>query len=795
MTKIAITPLRNQFSPPPMDRLNTGSSANAVRRHISGFRLKPFAHVLRSIRSGLLCTVAFFMASMAKTEAGELDWPAFMSSQDMVWDTLPTDWTEGPYTGNGMLGAMIHLSEDGQALEFKINRGDVQDHRDREHGILHDIPRLPIGSFHLESEGAPNGADLRLDLWNAELRGYLETDRGRIAIRHYTHATEPVIVIEIIRGAGEEGARLTWVPAEAISPRQAFALKNANNPGLFSRMHREGYEPPPEPQVFKEGDIGYSVQPLANGYETAAAWRKETQGNRTRLIIHVAHGAPTGDPKAQAGDVIERIASQDMEILHSEHRAWWNAYYPQSFVSLPDRYWESFYWIQMYKLASTTRADGMLVDTCGIWLEPITPWPAAWWNLNVQVTYWPLYGANRLDLAKSLTRVLDENHAQLSANAGGDPSMAFLGRNTDQHLRDYRSGREFSNLLWAMHNYWLHYRYSMDETMLHERLLPLLEKAINYTLSRLTESPDGTLNTPRSISPEYAHSVNTNYDLGLIRWSLLTLIEQNMAHEPDHPKLPVWQDALARLLDFPIDEKTGYKIAEGRLLESSHRHYSHLLMFYPLYLVNWDQEENRELIKRSVDHWAGMGRSPDGAYRDTGAGSMYASMGLGDLALERLNRIRPRIEPNTMYRETGPVIETPLTAAQTIHDMLLQSWGDCIRVMPAVSDAWQDVSFRDLRTEGAFLVSAVRQGGETRWVRVKSLAGEPLRISPNLVGKVLLDAVEGVILTPEGKGQYTLNLTEGQEALLYTGDRRSLPPLAPVQGFQGSDNPFGINSN
>ena len=34
--------------------------------------------------------------------------------------------------------------------------------------------------------------------------------------------------------------------------------------------------------------------------------------------------------------------------------------------------------------------------------------------------------------------------------------------------------------------------------------------------------------------------------------------------------------------------------------------------------------------------------------------------------------------------ESGPVIETPLSGAQCIHDMLLQSWGGKIRVFPAV---------------------------------------------------------------------------------------------------------------
>jgi|GEM_PF-4112917 len=55
---------------------------------------------------------------------------------------------------------------------------------------------------------------------------------------------------------------------------------------------------------------------------------------------------------------------------------------------------------------------------------------------------------------------------------------------------------------------------------------------------------------------------------------------------------------------------------------------------------------------------------------------MAACFGQGDLALDRLNNLRPFLQPNTMYTENGPVIETPLSATESIHEMLLQSWTD-----------------------------------------------------------------------------------------------------------------------
>lgn len=55
--------------------------------------------------------------------------------------------------------------------------------------------------------------------------------------------------------------------------------------------------------------------------------------------------------------------------------------------------------------------------------------------------------------------------------------------------------------------------------------------------------------------------------------------------------------------------------------------------------------------------------------------------------------------------------------------MVCQSWGGLVRVFPALPTAWQDLVVHDFRTEGAFLLSAAREKGATRWVRLASEAG------------------------------------------------------------------------
>lgn len=40
-------------------------------------------------------------------QVSSIDWKAFLSRQDLVWDELPTAWDKGIFLGNGMMGTLI----------------------------------------------------------------------------------------------------------------------------------------------------------------------------------------------------------------------------------------------------------------------------------------------------------------------------------------------------------------------------------------------------------------------------------------------------------------------------------------------------------------------------------------------------------------------------------------------------------------------------------------------------------------------------------------------------------------
>jgi alpha-L-fucosidase 2 len=696
-------------------------------------------------------------ASDAAEERSDLNWARFIGESDMVWQRVPRAWYEGPFLGNGFLASAVYREPGANALRITVDHSQVQDHRPQ-FGNEWGVARLPVGKLVLTPVGAITGVDLRLDLWNAELRGRVLTDKGELGLRMFIHAETSLLVLEVQPSAGERAHKLVFQPAEALSPRTI----RENPPADFPRN--------PAPVTHTEGDITVVVQPMVAGGQTATAYRR--RGNT--FTLSVAHSYPDFGAEAATRDTVKYAASP--EILRAQHRRWWNAFYRGSFLSIPDALLQSFYWIQLYKIASASRARGPIMATTGPWIEP-TPWPSLWNNLNVQLEYWVAYGSNHLEL-DPIPRTLQNTQKILVDALRPEFRADSMGirRSTDAQFDDagfvgapgYPSpDPEIGDLPWLLHNVWLNYRHSMDERVLRDVLFPVLRKAMNYYLHFLSTGPDGRLHLAPSFSPEYGTAPDCNFDLALVRWSCQTLLAATEILRIDDPLAPAWRDVLARLTDYPVDGN-GFMVGAGVPFAKSHRHYSHMLAVYPLYLVNVEQGQ-AGLIDRSLTHWISFEGALRG-YSFTGAASISAALARGDDALKYLREFVARfVQANTMYFEAGPVIETPLSGAQSLHDMLCQSWGGVIRVFPAVPADWRDAALQDFRTEGAFLVTASRKAGQTRFVKVRSLAGQPLKLRPGIQGRI---EVHGARRWQQKDGVLEIDLDRGCEVLVCAAGTR-----------------------
>ncbi len=686
----------------------------------------------------------------------EAEWSAFLGQHDMLWDTLTADpvkpsfdgrlttgYYAGAIMGNGLLGTNLYKLRDG-VYRLNMGRSDVTEAR--QPYDLFNSARLPIGYFTLTTVGKPCEEKLRLSLYDATTHGHIRTDAGEIQLRTYVHAAADYVVFET-RSTGRE-ADYAWdfVAQQAVSPRHVL---HHNAPAGYVNAAGQSN---PAPVRRRSGECELLVQRLATDttFRTTArvyvvAWRETRKGPRRRVVATVAQAPDEAQAVAQAVATLENAANTPERRAWRQHRNWWHAFYRQAaFLTFPDARLEAFYWIQYYKFASTARPGCPPVDLQGVWPTWDTPWTAIWANLNLQLTYSWQAKANLGMLAQPLWDALWQHRGNLGRNVTDLPSQRTwtdaicLSRTCsyDFHApldpalaahNQYETG----NLIWLLFYYWQQCRAYGDDRQMAERFYPLLKSATSLFLHLRTEE-DGRYGLPPTASPEYSNTSigpNSNYDLASLRWALRTLLETDSVLGLNDPQRSVWADFERRLVPFPYDERTGYKVSETTaFLDTTHRHYSHLFMIYPYRLVSWEHPAERPRIALSVGRWKG-----NQGYSRTGKAAMLLSMGDGEGAWREMRAFLDRfVKPNTLYAETGPVMETPLAAVSTLHDFYLQDWGGRIRVFPTLPEEWPDAAFSGMRADGAFLVSATRRGGRTVFVEVKSEKGGPCHLSTDI---------------------------------------------------------------
>jgi hypothetical protein len=706
----------------------------------------------------------------------DLNWKEMMKNHDLLWKKVPSEMTEAPPLGNGLIGSMIWMEEN--KIRLQVFRTDVHDHADDTYGwTAYSRPRYQIGYFLLKPKGEITDCHLRLDLYNAELTGRINTSLGSLEIEHFVHRYDDVIYTKIKTSGGEEISGWEWHPFEAKGSR-------GGKPG--DKSYGQAYAPykelkNPANKVENHDGIFASIQDLTSGGDYATAWKEQSAKTSSALLVTIQNSYPE---KTSAGDAVTVINQTQNKIeagpkkWTEEHRTWWNDYYPESFVTFPDPIGQAFYWNNVYRLACCTRPGAQYIDTPGMWNSG-GPWPYSTHDFNTQTAHFPVYTANRLHLGEALVESLHRNRETLTDNvvpAEWQNDSALLPLATAYDLKGKRDGdgryREMVGCLpWLLNNCWLQYRYSMDQEILKTTVFPLLRRSVNLYRHLLFTGDDGKLHLPPTFSPESGNYRDCNFDLALLKWGCIRLIESCRILEIDDPLLPEWARIRDQLVGYSVDEN-GYMLGNGSPAPKDHQHMSHLMMIYPLYLENIDDSRNKDLLERSVRYFQPVTMPKMGASQSSPAA---AALGLGNLALQRMNEIlyreaeNEKLGKNGIYYLSTPCIETSLSYNTCVQDMLLQSWGNRIRVFPALPDSWENVAFQNFRSEGAFLISARRVNGITSFVRIKSLAGEPCVICPAMDGIPRIDSKNNNKLVELEKGVYRLDIKKGEEVILYQG--------------------------
>ncbi len=744
------------------------------------------------------------------SKSSSINWPAFLAQHDLRWNKMPTNYYEGPFAGNGLLGTVFFKDTLlPNTIGFEIGRTDVYDHRTAEQ-IKGKYPwpkvRLPIGKLLLQTAGTITGVNFRTNLWDAEITGTITTDKGSISLMCYVPSGEKVIVVNLNGTAGEQSVNVSFRPEQgnnARAPRRPMSGKV--------------YEPNPPFVLADTLHIQTITQPLLNGDDYATAWNKQLSANgSTSVYITVANKWAEG-LKPSSGSCALAVAqllaarNKSEQQMLQQHRQWWHQYYPASFVSIPDARIEGFYWLQQYRLASAGRPDKPPIDLMGPWYKP-SVWLAMWANLNIQLTYYTTGITNHLDMEEPYFKMIEKYQDQLINNvppnfrndcAAVQTVVMFNDLSGNVSLTADSASKQKMSLIalpWIMQQFYIHYRLTMDTARLRSTIYPLMKRAFNVYLRVMYKGADGKYHLPLTFSDEYGEDKDANMNLALAKWGFKTLLSCAEKLQIKDTLMPHWKDALENMVSYATDS-TGLRIGRYLPFNKPHRHYSHLFSIFPLYEMNVDNDKEAiTVMEKSIQHFTSL----DGdncMFKFNGAASLWAATGNGNQALFWLQRSLqilsysvPTVTPNGFYSENGwPTFESPIASCRSVLDMLLQSWGKYIRIFPAMPDTWKEGVFNNLLAEGGFTVGAERKNGKTSWVSVTSNAGEPCIIQVKDWDGPLACNIKGVTIQYLGNGAYKIDLKKKQSVVVYPSATQPKIDPQPIPHTPNSWKVWGLN--
>lgn len=717
-------------------------------------------------------------------------------NHNLVFDTLAKRWDEGIPLGNGWLGALIWQKDN--KLRMSLDRVDLWDDRP-----MPEIDKLKfkwvvekvklnqydsvqkIGDEPYEKYPAPTkipGAALEFDLNKigkvkkvtidiSTGLSVVEFENG-VKFNNYIHASRQVGYF------GFENIDEDVIP-ELIIPNYNTGSSGKTGSSVSGQsLERLGYEK----GTVKKG-IGYILyhQPTwkNNYYEVLVKWY-QFPGKRIIGEWTITNNQPASLPA--------------LNVLLKEptgwpsHVDWWNDYWKRSSVSVPDPILERQYYLDMYKFGCVARSNTPPISLQAIWTADdgkLPPWKGDFHHdLNTELSYWPGYSGNHLDLTEGFTswlwKVKDENKRWTKQYFEVDglnvPGVTTISGKPIGGWIQYSMSPTTSAWL-AQHFYW-QWKYSMNKEFLNEKLKPYLHDVCLFLDSVLVKKDDLKKKLPLSSTPEYNDnsikawfSEFTNYDLALI----LFVFKQRMELLKDKNKLtPAAYARSWTSLPWLSINKTGITIALNQDLERSHRHQNHLHAIHPLGILNVEDSIDKIVIENSLRQIERLGSRQWVGYSFAWIASIYARAQNGDSAAVNLRKFATNfVSPNSFHlngdQKGGQyadatyrpfTLEGNFAFAQGIHEMLLQSHKDFIEVFPAIPKEWKNVSYKTLRAEGAFLISAIKENGVPMEVKIRSETGGTLRIKLPFktwintgIDRSMIKMVNGIAEMKTSKGQ------------------------------------------
>ncbi|RPE05496.1 hypothetical protein EGT74_24230 [Chitinophaga lutea] len=717
---------------------------------------------------------------------------------NLRFNHLAKRWDEAMPLGNGMMGALIWQKEG--KLRLSLDRADLWDERkaldmskltfkwveeqvlkkdygpvqavgDHPYNAIPYPTKLPAAAVEFDIRSLGEVASNELDI--ATALNTVKFTNGTV-FNCYIHASqqEGYFSFENLHDTS-----LAALP-RLLAHNYNGGKRENDNSHAGEGLEKLGYA---KGTITQNENSTLYHQPIYDGhyYEVMIQWKKYP-GNKVIGSWTISNDRPAK---------LSRLTSTDEPTEWPAHLAWWKNFWAQSAVVLPDKAVEKQYYLELYKLGSAARKGAPAITLQAVWTADngsLPPWKGDFHNdLNTQLSYWPAYTGNRLAEGATFTdwlwKIRPKNKEYTKSYFGVEglnvPGVVTLGGDPMGGWIQYSLSPTV--VAWcAQHFYW-QWKYSMDKRFLKKQAYRYIHEAATY-LENITRLKDGVRKLPLSSSPEYNDNRISawflewsNFDLSLAKFLFTAAGEvataMGKSKEAEH-----WQAILAQLPAYEVNE-TGFTVAPGQNLNESHRHMSQYMAIYPLALLDVNKPEDKTIIDNSLKRIEEKGTMAWCGYSFSWMASLYARAYQADSAVKQLQIFASNFcSPNSFHlngdQKGGQyssftyrpfTLEGNFAFAQGVHELLLQSRNGYLQVFPAVPRSWKDVSFENLRAEGAFLVSAAKENGVPSKVTVVAEKKGLLRIrlpfrtwlSKSMPMSAFTISADGIVTVQLKKGQ------------------------------------------
>lgn len=419
-----------------------------------------------------------------------------------------------------------------------------------------------------------------------------------------------------------------------------------------------------------------------------------------------------------------------------------------------------------YLLIASSRPKSLPANLQGAWSQDyFTPWTGGFWhNINVQMNYWGAMNTNLAECFESYIHFyqaylpIAQRHAAdyvrehtpdgFSEQAdngwviGTGANAYYIPGSKGGHSGPGTGG--FTAKLLADY-----YHFTQDHQYLAEVAFPAMlslckfySKALvphgDLLLIEPSSSPEQTA-TPeqvkglpgRLVAKRFYTTAGCTFDQGFVWETYADTLALAEALGRDDRFLATIREQIPHL--DPVLVGADGQVKEYReehhysdIGEPKHRHISHLCPLYPGTLINSQQPEWVKAASKTLDLRGNRTTGWAMAHRM----NCRARLGEGDKAREVYQGfIQERTVPNLWTLHPPFQIDGSLGTMAGVAEMLLQSHGGFIRVLPALPQAWNTGSFEGLVARGNFVVSAEWKQGQATAVSVLSRSGGQCRIA------------------------------------------------------------------